>query len=99
VADRTLSSGRVRKTVFLMMAASGPLAAQPASPPIFLTIAQSVEDALRNYPAIRVSEDEKRFPVFPLRRRLAETRGPSLLPLTPAGCARTRFHPKKPSPP
>ena len=64
MAERTLSSGRVRKTVFLMMAASGTLAAQPASPPIPVTIAQSVtiaqavEDALRNYPAIRVSEDE-----------------------------------------
>jgi outer membrane protein TolC len=41
-----------------MMAASGPVAAQPASPPIPLTIAQAVEDALRNYPPIRVSEDE-----------------------------------------
>lgn len=41
-----------------MMAASGALAAQPASPPISVTIAQAVEDALRNYPAIRVSEDE-----------------------------------------
>ena len=41
-----------------MMAASGALAAQPAAPRISVTIAQAVEDALRNYPAIRVSEDE-----------------------------------------
>jgi outer membrane protein len=47
-----------------MLAATGAspaqLAAQPAAPPAGLTLGQAVEDALRNYPLVRVSQEQIR---------------------------------------
>jgi outer membrane protein TolC len=41
-----------------MAAVLGTLAAQQAAPPAGLTIGQAVEDALRNYPSIRVTQEQ-----------------------------------------
>ena len=41
-----------------MLAAMGILSAQPATPPVPLTLAQAVENSLRNYPSIRVSQEQ-----------------------------------------
>ncbi len=41
-----------------MFAVTGASAAQPAVPPAGLTLSQAVEDALRNYPSIRVSQEQ-----------------------------------------
>ena len=42
----------------MMLAASAALPAQEAAPPAGLTIAQAVEAALRNYPAVQVSQEQ-----------------------------------------
>ena len=42
--------------VFLMVSAS--LQAQQATPPVGLTLTQAVEDALHNYPSVRVSQEQ-----------------------------------------
>ena len=41
-----------------MALAAGALLAQPAPPPAALTIAQAVQNALRNYPSIQVSQEQ-----------------------------------------
>lgn len=42
----------------MMLAAVATLLAQPAAPPVSLTISQVVENALKNYPSIRVSQEQ-----------------------------------------
>ena len=42
----------------VFLAASAGLFGQPAAPPSTLTLAQAVESALRNYPSIRVSQEQ-----------------------------------------
>jgi len=42
----------------MLLAASAALPAQQAAPPAGLTIAQAVEAALRNYPAVQVSQEQ-----------------------------------------
>ena len=46
---------RAVASLLLMSAGSAPLAAQPSTP---LTIGQAVESALRNYPSIRVTQEQ-----------------------------------------
>jgi outer membrane protein TolC len=41
-----------------MAALAGALQGQPAGPSAGLTISQAVEDALRNYPSIRVTQEQ-----------------------------------------
>jgi outer membrane protein len=43
---------------FLLLAFARPLQSQPVPPPASLTIAQAVEDAARNYPSIRVTQEQ-----------------------------------------
>jgi outer membrane protein len=43
-----------------MLAVAGTSAAQKGAPPADLTLGQAVEDALRNYPSIRVSQEQLR---------------------------------------
>src|SRR6266568_5291432 len=47
----------IRRSWFLLTACCGALAQQAAAPP-GLTITQAVESALRNYPSIRVSQEQ-----------------------------------------
>jgi len=54
-----------------MAAVAGTLAAQPAAPPAGLTIGQAVEGALRNYPSIRVTQEQMNAAAA--RIRLAQT--------------------------
>ncbi|MGO9257372.1 MAG: TolC family protein [Bryobacteraceae bacterium] len=54
-----------------MAAVVGTLPAQPAAPPAELTIGQAVEDALRNYPSIRVTQEQMNAAAA--RIRLAQT--------------------------
>jgi outer membrane protein TolC len=46
------------KLLALAVAAAALLPAQPPAPPAEMNIAQAVEDALRNYPSIRVTEEQ-----------------------------------------
>ena len=46
------------KTLTLVLTAAALLTAQQASPPAELTVAQAVEAALRNYPSIRVTQEQ-----------------------------------------
>lgn len=46
------------KLLGLMFAASILISAQQSAPPAEMTIAQAVEDALRNYPSIRVTQEQ-----------------------------------------
>jgi outer membrane protein len=50
--------GPATKLLLVLSAASIAMPAQPAIPPSGLTIMQAVEDALRNYPSIRVTQEQ-----------------------------------------
>jgi outer membrane protein len=56
------ASALVRAAPYLvvMFAVTSTSAAQPAAPPAGLTLRQAVDDALRNYPSIRVSQEQIR---------------------------------------
>jgi outer membrane protein TolC len=49
---------RARKIAGMVLAAGMLLPAQQAAPPAEMTIAQAVEEALRNYPSIRVTQEQ-----------------------------------------
>lgn len=46
------------KWLVVLLAAVGALSAQQTVPPTSVTITQAVEDALRNYPSIRVTQEQ-----------------------------------------
>ncbi len=56
---------------FLLLAVSADVRSQPAAGPLPYTIAQAVEDALRNYPSIRVTQEQMNAAAAGIR--LAET--------------------------
>jgi len=52
------NESRAMKAAGMVLAAAILLPAQPAAPPAEMTVAQAVEAALRNYPSIRVTQEQ-----------------------------------------
>jgi len=53
-----MNSLKVTRCLSTMFVVAGALWAQPAAPPAGLTLSQAVENALRNYPSIRVTQEQ-----------------------------------------